>query len=160
MLARRTKGTIVFVRAKKCFRKFKRSETGSQVCFRVEQSIPIFPETPFSPIFPSSINNNKKERGREKKKPFSQESTFTHGNKQRGNITLHLSTLRYYSEPPSLAWPTLFLSPLALHFPRVSFQLTTQPILYFEKRLELLSRPEILLAFDKNSPLFIQRYLE
>lgn len=121
MLARRTKGTIVFVRAKKCFRNFKRSETRSQVCFRVEQSIPIFPETPFSPIFPSSINNNKKERGREKKKPFSQEST--HGNKQRGNITLHLSTLRYYSEPPSLAWPTLFLSPLALHFPRVSFQL-------------------------------------
>lgn len=146
MLARRTKRTIVFVRAKKCFRNFKRSETGSQVFFFASNNRFQYFQKP--PIFPSSINNNKKERGR-KKKPFSQEST--HGNKQRGNITLHLSTLRYYSEPPSRLANVISFplgAPLSSRFLPNSLLLNRS---FTSKKGSNYSRPEILLAFDKNS---------
>lgn len=152
MLARRTKRTIVFVRAKKCFRNFKRSETASQVFFFASNNRFQYFQKP--PIFPSSINNNKKERGRKKKTFF----IGINARKQvawKYNVTLidikilqrtTLSPCQRYFFPP---WRSTFLA-----FP--SKLLTTQPILYFEKRLELLSSRDFT-RLRQKFPLFIQQ---
>lgn len=119
-LAQTAKKERLFSLAEKnAFKILKDQKREVKYVFTANNRFQYFQKPLFS-IFipPSSINNDKKEGREEKKNLFhtnQRSHIYVHAEAGvRENITLqHLSTLRYYSEPPS----RLFLS--LLHFPRL-----------------------------------------
>lgn len=154
-LAQTAKKERLFSLAEKnAFKILKDQKREVKYVFTANNRFQYFQKPLFS-IFipPSSINNDKKEGREEKKNLFhtnQRSHIYVHAEAGvRENITLqHLSTLRYYSEPPS----RLFLS--LLHFPRLpSNSLLLNRSFASKKRLELLYVQILVAHANKNFPL-------